>query len=459
MKFLQDPHVLIILFSVIIILSYLFNLVSKRTNIPAVLLLIVTGIIIQQGLIFLNLGGLDFFPILEILGIVGLILIVLEAALELELKKEKWPIIWKSMSIALIGLISSIFAIAFIFQLTIGADKMDFLHSLLYAVPLSILSSAIVIPSVQGLREHKREFHVYESTFSDIFGIMAFYFVLGLMEPSSGGNPAVGFLSNLLLTIVISVFVSYGLVFVFQKIESNVKFFLLIAILLLEYAIGKLFHLSSLIIILVFGLIISNYKLFFQGFLKKWVHEGDMKEILKDFHVVTAESAFVVRTFFFVIFGITIVLADLNSMKVVLTSGGILLVIYLMRFLFFKLFFGKDIFPQVNIAPRGLITVLLFFAIPKDEQVAEFESGILLFIIIATSLIMTFSLIRNGKKQSMQPEAEGAHGEGDKTVEGEHATEEEEASSETTDDTGHGTPPDSTEGSEDAPENPTAPAH
>ena len=54
--------------------------------------------------------------------------------------------------------------------------------------------------------------------------------------------------------------------------------------------------------------------------------------------------------------------------------------------------------PQLFIAPRGLITVLLFYAIPKEAQVATFESGILLFVIIGTSLIMTWAMIKEGKK-------------------------------------------------------------
>ena len=42
-------------------------------------------------------------------------------------------------------------------------------------------------------------------------------------------------------------------IYVFQNITGNVKLFLLIATLLLLYAVGKMFHLSSLLIILVFG--------------------------------------------------------------------------------------------------------------------------------------------------------------------------------------------------------------
>jgi len=389
----------IILLSLILIFSYFFNILSKKTNIPAVLLLILTGIGLNQGMVYMGWDNLNIFPILEVLGIVGLIMIVLEAALELELKKEKWPIIWKSFAVALLGLVASAFAAAFIFRYLI--DGMDQLTSLLYAIPLSILSSAIIIPSVGNLIQEKKEFHIYESTFSDILGIMFFYFVLGMMGESEH-NAVTGFLGNLGLTIIIAMVASYILVFIFQNLKSQVKLFVLIAILLLLYSISKLMHLSSLIIILIFGLVISNSHLFFRGFLKKWLNNSALHDILEELHVVTVETAFVVRTFFFVIFGITITLSSLLSWKVAGISLVVLLSIYVIRFLLFKLFIGKNIVPQLYIAPRGLITVLLFFAIPLEHQVEGFDSGILLFIIIATSLIMTGSLIHNGRKKEVK---------------------------------------------------------
>ena len=50
---------------------------------------------------------------------------------------------------------------------------MPWLNAAVYGIPLSI-TGAIIIPSVGGFESKAREFMVYESTFSDIFGIMAF---------------------------------------------------------------------------------------------------------------------------------------------------------------------------------------------------------------------------------------------------------------------------------------------
>ena len=391
-----NPYVAIIGISLVVIISYFFNVISQKTNVPSVLLLIVLGIIIKQGLNFLGITvGERLFDILELLGIIGLIMIVLEAALDLELTKEKWPTIWKSFSVALLSLVLSSWAIAYIINFFIIED---FFTCIIYAVPLSIMSSAIIIPSVGGLSENKKEFMIYEGTFSDILGIMFFYFLIGNAGADNAKVVVYDVIGNITITIVLSILISYTLVLIFQKMTSQVKLFLLIAVLLILYSVGKLFHLSSLLIILIFGLILNNNKVFFRGFLKKWINPPKVKRVLDDFHLVTVESAFVVRTFFFVLFGISISLASLLNFEVAIISICVLLALYVVRFLTIKLFIQKDIYPQVFLAPRGLITILLFFAIPDEYKTDIFDSGILLYTIIISSIIMAAALVANGKK-------------------------------------------------------------
>jgi len=245
-----STYPLIIAASAIIIISFIFGEVAKKTSIPSVLMLIILGIIANIALAD-KLEGFDFNSILPILGTVGLIMIVLEAALELELKQEKLIPIVKSMLIAFIGLMASTWAAAMILENFIPGMTSG--CALLYGTTLSILSSAIIIPSVGGLRSDKKEFHIYESTFSDIMGIMLFYYLSGRLEAAEGTHSNSEFFLNIIATIVISLIVSYLIVLIFQNIKSHVKLFLLIAVLLLFYSVGKLLHLSSLLMILIFG--------------------------------------------------------------------------------------------------------------------------------------------------------------------------------------------------------------
>jgi len=400
-----EPYNLLIESSLILLLSFAFGEISKRTSVPSVLMLIVLGIVIKLGIdiVVIPETPYDFFPYLEILGIIGLIMIVLEAALELELKPEKYIPIAKAFGIAALGLILSTWVAAEILEY---AFEMETTKAWLYATPLSILSSAIIIPSVSGLRPDKKEFHIYESTFSDILGIILFYFLSGKLlaeyDPiAHPGGGAAAYAGTIGLTVILSLIASYIIVLIFQNIKSHVKLFLLIAVLLLLYSVGKKMHLSSLIIILVFGLLIANMRLFFRGPLKKMLNYKKALQIYEGLHIITMETAFVVRTFFFVIFGIIIQLETLASMKVAAVSIGIIISIYLIRYIILRVMIGKDILPQLFVAPRGLITVLLFYAIPEELAVENFEEGVLLFIIIGTSLIMTVAMISDKKRSGV----------------------------------------------------------
>jgi NhaP-type Na+/H+ or K+/H+ antiporter len=203
--------------------------------------------------------------------------------------------------------------------------------------------------------------------------------------------------------VVVSLAASYFLIFLFQKIRTELKLFLLIAVLILLYSLSKMFHLSSLLIILVFGLILSNRNIFFPGKMQKYLNEGHMATIFDNFKMITLESSFVVRTFFFVIFGFTIVLTSLLDLKVWLVSILILGILYGLRWAWFRLVIRKDIYPDVWMAPRGLITILLFYSIPEDLVVAEFNTGILLLVILVSSIMMAVSLIKYRKSGPTDP--------------------------------------------------------
>jgi potassium/hydrogen antiporter len=391
---------LVIIGSLIIIISYLFNLIASRYSIPSVLLLIILGLGLKLLVSTTGLEAPDLTPILEVLGTIGLIMIVLEASLDLELEKEKRKVISRAFFTSLVTLILSAFIIAAVMIVYL---KVNLTTGLLYAVPLSIMSSAIIIPSVSALKEEKREFMIYESTFSDILGIMLFYFLISSMEADTIGEMSLDVLLNLTLTVLVSVAASYFLIFLFQKIRTELKLFLLIAVLILLYAISKMFHLSSLLIILVFGMILSNRHIFFPGKMSKWLNEEQMATIFKNFKMITLESSFVVRTFFFVIFGFTIVLASLLNLKVWLVSILILGILFGIRFAWFKLVIRKDIYPDIWMAPRGLITILLYYSIPETLAVDAFNSGILLLVILASSIMMAVSLIKYKRDGIREP--------------------------------------------------------
>jgi len=392
---IKPEYIIIMGISIIIIISFIFNYISRKTSIPSVLLLMILGISLQY--LFPEITeNQDLFNLLIVIGKMGLILIVLEAALDLKLKKEQIGLILKAFLSALLVLLASSFAIAYILQYFLNAT---FFNAFIYAVPLSVMSSAIVIPSVSSLSEFKKEFMIYESAFSDILGIILFQFLLNSEHFYSVSHIAFSLFSNIVITFIVAIIFGYITVWGIQKLTGHVKLFLIIAVLMLVYAIGSIFHLSSLIIILVFGIILNNSDVFFKGKLEKWVDKKRLKEEYKGFYIVTLESSFLLRTVFFVMFGVTISLLSLANIQVAEISALLIFAIYFVRFLFLKILLWKNsIIPEVFISPRGLITVLLFYSIPNNFKIENFDQGIIMYAIIATSIIMTLALIFNKQK-------------------------------------------------------------
>ncbi len=339
---------------------------------------------------------------IPVLGTVGLILIVLEGALELEVSKEKLPIILKGFLAALIILLLNIVCLSFLLQwmLSMGLNE-----SVIYAIPLSIISSAVAIPSAANLLKQDKEFVVYESTFSDILGIMMFNYVIRQL---SGHQPLISTTSliNLILQIigvvVVSILITYLLYRLLQSITHNVKFFLILSLLILVYAIGKYFHLPALVTIFIFGVFLSNAKVLLPNFMRQYLQIDQTEKSLHDFHILTAESTFIVRTFFFLFFGFSVVISDFITVEPFIYGLSILATMLLIRYLYLSV--SNLSFKPIGLlylSPRGLISILLFLQIKElnfiNYRSIAIDERVLLIVILSSMIVLIFGTMKKTK--------------------------------------------------------------
>lgn len=389
-----DSNTILIILSSVIILSYLFGLISNKLLIPSVVLLIGTGMALQLGVQKLAIEVFVPKTLLETLGTIGLILIVFEGSLDLKLRKEKTRLIVNSFISAIIILLLTASIICAIFYYLHGGSIQQ---CLVYATPFAVISSAIAIPSVSKLTDSKKEFIVYESTFSDIIGIMFFNYVIA--DSITSAESFLQFILNLVVIILISGVSSFLLLFLIDKVQTKVKFFLVIALLVLIYGIGKIFHLPSLLLILIFGLLLNNLGLVIKGKMAEWLHLERLNEVTEQFKMLTEEMAFLIRTFFFLLLGFSINFNSIIQSEVLLFGSLILAVIIIIRFLSLKIISQINVFPEFLIAPRGLITVILFYSIPEKFLIPEFNEGLLFFLIIGSSILMMSGLLLAGTEK------------------------------------------------------------
>ncbi len=383
----MNTAVIIIIICAVFLLSYFFDITSKFTRVPSVILLMGVGFGIAQLSSKFGIELVDFNSVLPILGTFGLILIVLDESFDLELSKERIPIMRKSLIVAVFPMLilCGLFAWGFFYFQSVSWHS-----AVVNAIPMAIISSAIAIPSVHLLSKSLKEFVVYESSLSDIFGVVLFNF-FALNEVFNGAT-FLHFGFQLILMLVISFVASILLSVLLSKIDHHIKFAPIVVLVILIYELAKIYHLPSLIFILLFGIFLGNLDLIKNEKFKALLHPEIMDREVKNFRKIVAEGTFLMRTLFFVVFGYLIDMQELINPSTMQWSVAIVVAIFVVRAIQLKAI-GLPVFPLVFVAPRGLITILLFLSIPTVFSMELVNNSMIIQVIIITVLIMMIGML------------------------------------------------------------------
>lgn len=384
---------LIIFICALLLLAYLFDISSALTKIPSVILLLLLGWLVKQAVTALNLKIPDLNPVLPVLGTIGLILIVLEGALELEINREKTRVINKAFLLALVPMLM----VAFIIATTLFDIETDsYKTALLNAIPFCVISSAIAIPSVRSLSPQKRELVIYESSFSDITGVLFFNFIA--LNGAINGLTFMHFGFQLLIIIAVSFASVLVLSFMLGHISHHVTYTPIILLMILIYAISKQFHLPGLLFILVFGLFLGNLDKFSNS---KWFsifRPSKLEKEVTKFKGITNEVTFLVRALFFLLFGYLMETSELLSLESLPWAAVIVTIIFLVRWFTLSIF-NLPVKTLLFVAPRGLITILLFLSIMPDQSLPLVNKSLIIQTIILSVLVMMFGLMLTGARK------------------------------------------------------------
>lgn len=391
-------YYIILALCIIIILSYTFDITSKYSRIPGVIFLILLGIGLQligrsTGLIIPNIQ-----PVLPVVGTLGLIMIVMEAALDIEIRKKKRKLIFNSVLSALV--LTSLFVFVFSFIFTRYFD-FSLRNSIINALPISIISSSVAIPAAAHLSKGDKEFIVYESAFSDILGIMAFNFIL--LNQGSFGSGLISFFFDGIITVIIAVISTAALAILLHKTTYHVNYVIILTAIILFYSLAGIFNLPALLLILIFGLVLANNSLFENSIIRKYVDFVKFRNDINSFKKISGELTFLVKSFFFIIFGYYARIDGLFEFTNLLTSLIITSGIFILRGLFFKIVLKYPAIPLVFFAPRGLITILLFLSIPFDLRLPLMsEEVITLIIFFSIFFVMAGNMLNRREKKPLK---------------------------------------------------------
>lgn len=383
---------ILITFCCLFLLAYIFDLTAGRSRIPSVILLLLTGWLVRHLVSWLHILLPELSPLLPVIGTIGLIMIVLEGSLELELNHQKRSLIMRSFLVALIPMMLMAGVLTWWFQYQEGGSLRN---HLLNVLPLCVISSAVAIPSVRLFSKTEREFVTYESSFSDILGVTFFNFISINQELTFG---AFGYFAlDLVFIIAISVVATLLLSILLSRIGHHVKFVPIMLMVLLIYGITKSLHLPGLIFVMIFGLFVGNFNKLTRYSWAQYFRPQSLLSEAHRFREITGEGAFLIRASFFILFGFLIDDKGLLNVDTLLQSGIVVGVIFSIRAVLLLLT-GLSLRPLLFIAPRGLITILLFLSILPDEKTGSISQSLLLQVILLSALIMTLGTLLGSRK-------------------------------------------------------------
>ncbi len=143
---------------------------------------------------------------------------------------------------------------------------------------------------------------------------------------------------------------------------------------------------------MVFGLSIGNL-----DELKhyKWTEKFRLDLLNKEVHKfkeLIIEATFLVRALFFLLFGYLIKTSEIINPDTIIWALAIVGITLLIRF--FQLKLSKlPIFPLLFVAPRGLITILLFLSIAPENQIHLVNKSLIIQVILLTAVIMMLGIM------------------------------------------------------------------
>lgn len=396
---------LILVGSAVLLAAYVVDIAARHWHFPAILVLLAAGLL---GNVFLSDQQVrqTIDTALPVLGTLGLILIVLEASLDLDVHWGNLSRLAQALLAAIVATVGLSFMIGLGLVWFLGLGQYQ---AGLLAIPLAVVSSAVAIPAAQRLGEEAREFITYESAFADILGVLLFYSWLGSGGVASGF--AVSLLGGGLATIAISVVFVLGLYLLMNRLTGHVRFVPMMAGLLLLYSTGKALSLSPLLLVLAFGLFLSNLPSLQRRsrLLRRWGSE-DFPQTTKEFKAQVTELTFAVRSIFFILLGLWTDLSSLLSLHSLGLAAVILVCIYLIRWPILWLVRAPLRQGLVWVSPRGLITVLLILIAFDQTDLSNqvFPTGAVMWVVLISSAMVLLTGRRSQDTFLAEPQRDEA---------------------------------------------------
>ena len=396
----------------LLVLAFLANLLARKTGIPDVLVLMGTGVLLGPVLHLMDLT--QYAGLRDGFGTLALILILLEAGLDLDLRQMKSSL----PAGILLALVSYALCLALIAPVAHQLLGLSWKASLIVAAVLGGVSASVSLPVLQTmrLRSDLKIILTVEGAMADILSVLT---VTALLNAPAGtvqlGLLARSFAVRLSISLILGIMVGVGWAFLLPRLSDR-RFWqvLTFGAVLVLFAVTEVAGGGDLLAVLIFGLALSNLPMAQKylstdlGILTGQTQMGDEQAGLLAFH---SELSFLVRTFFFVLVGMDIRFDRfVNEWLPIVVISAMILVARWLTIAVSRLLWRESQKMERELAfwmhPRGLITVVLALKVVNSLGPSwTFLVDLAFAVLLLSGVGMTIGTVRNRRLGNLEAES------------------------------------------------------
>jgi len=388
----MDVAIVVLFIGALIFLGNLFNKIFALTKIPDLLILIVIGILIGPVLGLVTPG--DFGIVGPLFATVTLAVILFEGGLHLKIETIK-SAFRGTIALTLVSFIATMLiasGVAYYFH------YLDLIPALMLGAAVGGTSSAVVIPMIEYLHLGKDSHAILalESAVTDVLCIVLVLTLIDVYTLHELNIPfvALRLVSSFLIAAILGVIGGIIWSVLYPMLKTIKSIFFTPAFLFIVYGIVTLLGFSGAIASLAFGITLGSLDTFR---ISKILPDSNIKQVeLTQFEVVfLSQLVQLLKTFFFIFVGLSLIL---NDMAALIIGLEITLVLFVVRILIVHFFIPKsipvwDASVMSVMIPKGLAAAVLA-AIPLQMGVTgglfieTTTYGIILFSIMICSILV-----------------------------------------------------------------------
>lgn len=370
----------------LLILAFFANRVSRRTRVPDLVILTVTGVVLGPLLGWIHAGEYPVFT--EYLGTFALILILFEAGNELHLREamRHFP---AGVLFAFLAYGMSFAAVAWI---GFWALKLPLHQALLLGGVFGCTSGTIVIPVLQqfGIQGPVTVVLVLEAALGDVIAVI----LVGGLADIPEGNPLAGLVTGILVrtAVAICAAIAAGVLWSHERSRFTSDRFgsvLHVGAVLLVYGLVRAAGGSGLMAVLAFGLTLANVNTTAER------NEAGPRQGFLVFH---SDLSFLVRSFFFVLLGASVQLIGRTyAVATALILAGLvvarILSVYAAGWAMQGVSrSGRELI--LSLFPRGLVNAVLAIQVAGKESSMAYLPAMAFTVILVTNLLVVLAAVR-----------------------------------------------------------------